>query len=886
MSSYAIAGVVCLALLTAAPGAHALTLHVAPGGDDAAAGTADAPLASLDGARDRIRELKAADGSLAEPVEVLIAGGEYRLRRPFTLGPEDAGSEAAPITYAAAPGARPVFSGGTRIVGWQDAGNGLLAAQVSGVAEGERYFRQLFVNGQRRQRARTPNRGYLQLEALINPFDRSDEANRTGFRFREGDLSGDWRNPTDVEVVKMFSWSTTRMPVAEIDDEQGVLRFSGRTGTDPRLIDWAGNRYYVENVFEGLDQPGEWYLDRPSGTLYYKPMRGETPTTIEAFAPTIEHLVEFYGDADAPVHHVTLRDLTFEHASWPMPEGGWTERQAQATMETAAVHGRFAEDCALEDCELRHVGAHGVWLERGCRNNRIERCHVWDVGAGGVYLGWTQVEPEASGNVVDNCFIHHLTEVHGGAIGVWIGQSSFNRVTHNEIADMNYTGISVGWKWHYGPSLAHDNLIEDNYVHHCGHLVLSDMGGIYTLGESQGTVIRHNLFEDIWCYPAYSHASGIYFDQGTTDLLVENNIVIGTTDSGFICHYGKDSIVRNNIFAYAGKFGLSLGKPEEHRSFIFERNIIYQDHPNMAGRRVTENEDVDSNLYWCTTGEEPVFCGLSLEAWREQGHDADAIFEDPRFRDPEHGDFTLAADSPALRIGFEPVSMDGIGLYGDRNWVDLPARFERQLDDPLPEAALPARISDNFDTWFGVPQPLGGQPLRAAVHTEDHPELIAISDEAAASGTQSLRVEDIEGLERSWNPHFYYRPGYTKGVGRCEFAIRIDEATGFYHEWRGASSAYKVGPTLQINHGELTVAGIEPLALPVGEWVRIEVEAPLGDAAGTWTLTVTMPDGTRHEFTDLACGSAEWRELWWIGFVSDATVPAVFYIDDLEIGME
>ncbi|MBD3291926.1 MAG: hypothetical protein GF393_03315, partial [Armatimonadia bacterium] len=566
MNAYTIFSMICLVAVMAAPHADALTLHVAPGGDDAAAGSADAPLASLQGARDRIREVK--QTGPAESATVVVADGRYRMSRPFTLEPEDSGTEAAPVVYRAADDASPVFSGGTRIRGWQEAGDGLWTAQVSGVAEGERYFRQLWVNGERRQRARIPNRGYLQLAGLINPFDRSDEANRTAFRFHEGDLSGDWRNPGDMEVVKMFSWSTTRLPVAEIDDEANIIRFNGHTGTDPRLFDWAGNRYYIEHVFEGLDQPGEWYLDRDTGTLYYKPIPGEQPDEIEAYVPAIEHLVEFYGregaegEAHEPVSNITLRGLTFEHSSWPMPERGWTERQAQATMESAAVHGRFAENCVLEDCEVRHVGAHGVWLERGCNDNRLERCHVWDVGAGGVYLGWTRLEPEAGGNIVNNCFIHHLTEVHGGAIGVWIGQSSYNQVTHNEIADMNYTGISVGWRWHYGPSLAHDNLIEDNYVHHCGHRVLSDMGGIYTLGESQGTVIRHNLFRDIWCYPGYSHASGIYFDQGTTDLLVENNIVDGCTGSGFIVHYGKDSIVRNNIFAFGKKFGFSLSKPE------------------------------------------------------------------------------------------------------------------------------------------------------------------------------------------------------------------------------------------------------------------------------------------------------------------------------------
>ncbi len=893
LPAFVASGLAMLVATSPAMSADVLRLYVSPDGDDGWSGRlarpnadrTDGPLASLEGARDAIRALKA-DGELSAPVEVLIRGGEYVLLRGFVLEPQDSGAEDAPITYAAMPGERPVFSGGRRVVGWRDGPGELWTAHISAVAAGERYPRQLFVNGRRATRARIPDVGYLQLGGLINPYDRADERNRSAFRFRPGDLSGAWRNPTDIEIVKMFSWSTTRLPIAEIDDAAGIAHLGGSTGPDPRLIDWAGGRYYVENVFEGLDSPGEWYLDRPTGTLFYRPHPGETLDGIDAVMPLVERLVEFRGDAEAGemVRHITLRGLTFEHASWPMPEGGWHERQAQAAMETAAIYGRGAEHCTLEDVEVRHVGAHGVWLERGCSHNRMERCHVWDVGAGGVYLGATGA-PEDGYNVVHNCFIHHCTEVHGGAIGVWIGKSSHNEITRNEIADMNYTGISVGWFWHYGPSSAHDNLIADNHVHHCGHRVLSDMGGIYTLGESQGTVIRHNLFHDLWCYPAYSHASGIYLDQGSTDLLIENNIVYNCTDSGFIVHYGKDSIVRNNIFAFGGRFGFSLSRPEEHRSFTFERNIVYCDHPFMAGRRVTENEEVDSNLYWCTTGEEPLFCGMSLEEWRAAGHDRNSIVEDPGFRDPEHGDFTLAADSPAMRIGFEPILTEGIGLYGDPAWVSLPGRFEHQPDDPLPPEPEPLTISEDFETlpMTGEPAPPGGHPLHASVHTEDRPELVGISDEQAASGRQSLRVQDVGDLEKEYNPHFYYRPNYTEGVALCSFDIRVDAATVFYHEWRDAANPYLVGPSLHIRDGLLSAKGLEPVELPTDAWVHIEVTAPLGERAGTWRLAVTLPDGTEHRFDDLAVLSPGWRELRWLGFVSNGVEPAVWYIDNIEV---
>jgi len=876
--------------------AGAVVLYVSPDGNDAWSGRldepnadrTDGPLASLEGARDAISALKA-DGELTSPIEVLVRGGEYVLARGFVLEAQDSGTEGAPITYAAMPGERPVFSGGRRVVGWREGPDGRWTAQVSAVGAGARYPRQLFVNGRRATRARIPDVGYLQLGGLVNPYDRSDERNRSAFRFRAGDLSGSWRNPTDIEIVKMFSWSTTRLPVAEIDDAAGIAHLDGSTGPDPRLIDWAGGRYYVENVLEGLDRPGEWYLDRPTGTLSYMPRPGESIDEVEAVMPLVERLVEFAGDAEAGeiVHHITLRGLTFEHASWPMPATGWNERQAQSSMETAAIYGRGAENCVLEDVEVRHVGAHGVWLERGCRHNRMERCHVWDVGAGGVYLGATTQTPEASHNVVHNCYIHHCTEAHGGAIGVWIGRSSYNEVTRCEIADTNYSGMSVGWSWGYADSTAHHNIIADNHIHHCGHRALSDMGGIYTLGVAPGTELRHNLIHDIWCYPGYSHASGIYLDEGSTGLLVENNIVYRCTSNGFLLHYGRESTIRNNILAYSERNGVHRARVEEHTSFFFEGNIVYSEHPFVLGGRWDDAEHyvMDRNLYW-STGEAPVsFAGRSFEEWQAMGNDQHSLIANPEFRDPEHGDFTLAEDSPAERIGFEPISMEGIGLYGDPAWVGLPDRFEHQPDDPLPPAAEPLTISEDFETLplTGEPAPLGGHPLQAVVNTEDRPELVGISDEQAATGRQSLRVQDVGDLAREFNPHFYYRPNYTEGVALCSFDIRVDAATVFYHEWRDAAAPYLVGPSLRIEHGVLSAQGIEPIDLPVDAWVHIEVTAPLGKRAGTWQLTVTLPDGSERHCDGLAVGSPGWRELRWLGFVSNGCEPAVWYIDNIKV---
>lgn len=871
-----------------------LRLYVAVDGDDAWSGrlpepnadATDGPKASLAGARDAIRALRA-DGAVDAPVEVLIREGEYRLRGTFRLQPQDSGSAEAPVTYAAYPGERPVFSGGRRITRWEEGEDGLWTAHISAVEDGSWYFRQLWVNGRRAQRARIPNRGYLHLEGLIKPYDRDDERNRRGFRFREGDLSGEWTNIEDIEVVKMFSWSTTRLPVASIDDERNVVTFTGETGGHPRLFTWAGDRYYVDHVFEGLDQPGEWYLNRETGTLYYHPRPGERIEDIEAVAPATERLVELAGDVEAgeAVHHVHLRGLAFEHSTWPMPETGWRERQAQTSMVTAGVFAEVAEDCVFEDCEFRHIGAHGVWLYTDCQRNSIERCHVWDCGAGGVYLG-AMGDQTAGHNVVHNCFIHHLTEAHGGAIGVWIGRSSFNEVSRCDIGDTNYTGVSVGWSWGYAESSANNNIIAHNHIHHCGHRALSDMGGIYTLGVSPGTELRHNRIHDIWCNPEYSHGSGIYPDEGSSEIVIENNIVYRCTSNGFLLHYGRDLQVHNNIFAFAQRDGVRPGREDEHTSFFFERNIVLSEHPDVLGGRWTNrNYVIDRNLYWCTTGEPVTFNGRSLQQWQEMGNDEHSLIARPEFRAPHEGDFTLAEDSPALQIGFEPIDQEGIGLYGDPAWVDLPRQFEHQPDDPLPPEPEPLEVSTDFETVPGSdePAPLGGHPVEASVHTEEHPELVGITDETAASGTRSLKITDSPELEQEYNPHMYYRPHYDDGVARCSFDLRIEERSALYHEWREYTGPYTVGPSLTVRQGVLLVGDEELLQLPIEEWVHVEVTAKLGAERGTWRLAVTLPGEQPRVFDDLPNGSTQFTKLDWVGFVSSATEETAFYLDNIEI---
>jgi len=655
----------------------------------------------------------------------------------------------------------------------------------------------------------------------------------------------------------------------------------------------------VENVRAALDRPGEWYLDRKAGRLYLYPMPGEDMRRAEVVAPRLTRLVELRGDPDAGryVARVTFKGLTFSHEDWILEPQGHSDPQAVVTAP-AAVMADGARDCLMERCEISHVGDYALWLRRGCKRNRIVRCRLKDMGVGGIRIGEANMaakdEAESSENVVDNCHIYDGGHVYPAGVGIWIAQSSRNRLSHNEIHDLYYTGISVGWNWDDAPNRCHHNVIEFNHVHHVMKGMLSDGGAIYTLGVSPGSVIRNNLFHDIWPYHSPPFGWGIYLDATCSGYLVENNVVYNTLSGGLMYNNGgHEHVIRNNIFAFSGN--QMLWPSWERRPNTFLNNLIYMTQGDLfisfaertLRERLAANEPPgqwDRNLYWHTQGPEKIrFFGMDFSDWRKLGLDGHSRIADPQFVNAAARDFRLKGTSPALKMGFRPIDTRRVGLYGEAAWLDEARRIRhpRTVMPASPPPPRPTQTDDSFERTA-----VGARPEGAVVSGEEKGASIRITDEQAAGGRHSLKFTDVKGLEPAWQPHLFYEPHFTDGLVRHSFDLRLETGALLFTEWRDATPYPQcIGPSVTFDgEGHVTVGDRRIATVPVRQWLHVEIEALLGkNTPETFSLILALPGQAPQIFKGLPFAGSRCRELHWLGFVSNATEDSVFYVDNIRI---
>jgi len=873
--------------------ARNIVLYVSPSGNDSWSGTTDVPsgndgpLASLNGAKNAARKIRSA----GDTVKVLFESGRYEISRPVVFSAEDSGSTNAQIIYQAAPGAKPVISGARRITGFKVRTDGLWEAQIPGVRESRWYFEQLWVNGHRATRARTPNSGYLRMEGLagteVDASGQTVDLSQKAFIAGNADvkplLGLSATELADVQVTTYSAWETARHRIIGINPDSRLVKLGNSAIWQFPMGNIGNPRYQLENYREALDAPGEWFLSR-DGILLYKPSKGEKADTAQVYAPVAEDFLVFAGDATAKkfVENISFKGLTFEHSQYLLPPTGHADPQAEVTID-ATITVNNARNLLFEDCSILHTGKYAFWFKKGSRDCTVSKCLLEDMGAGGIKIG----EFEYTDNddllvkhiTVDNNIIRGGGKVQTAGIGVIIGHSPDNIVTHNEISDLLYTAVSVGWSWGYGKSNAVNNKIDFNHLHHIGYGVLSDMGAVYTLGISPGTTVSNNLVHDVTSH-VYG-GWGLYNDEGSTHITLENNLIYNCNTGGYHQHYGEENHFTNNIIAYCGDAQIIRSRREEHISFIFDHNIVIFEGQPVGGNWV-DNVKIDNNIYWNTATKDFLFWNMSFDAWKAKGYDVHSLIVDPMFVNPAKNDYRLKSDSPASKIGFKQFDYTRAGVYGSSKWKALAKnyKYEAPYEQKLPPAAK--TISEDFEKTQ-----VGAYPVHFGTKLQEGKgDNIVVTDETAASGKHSLKFIDKAGLSQAFYPFIDYRVSREDNrIITCDFDVRVDQGGVFWHEWRDWTlNPYRTGPTLKITNGKLLINDQPSADVPTGTWAHIKVSCGMGNKAnGTWDLQLTLPGQQPQMFKAIKMPAPGIKQLTFIGFISNATEDSVLYIDNVKL---
>jgi len=682
---------IATALAACALAAGAAEFHVELKGDDANPGTAQKPFATVERAVDALRGVRKAS---AEPVAIRIGAGRHELARSIRLSASDT---TGPVVFEGAGQGKTILSGGRVVSGWRIGEDGRSwVARLPDVSNGVWRIEQLWVNGRRALRPSLP-RGDWFYAAGRAPGATNSLPDR--FTAEAGDISDEWLDITNgVELIAAHGWNITRTRIKSYDPVTREVRLAAGRGGYMRDFN-AKSAYRLENVKAAFTEPGEWYCDHAAGTLSYMPRLWEMPKDVEVVAPRLSCLFEIKGEGTKRACGVALRGLTLAYVGEPLAGGGTTYHQTSVEAGSAVTVER-AERVVVERCAVRHTGGWAVKFGEGCADCAVRDSELFDLGAGGVAIGSKNVRRGAQGWThgcrVERCLIAGYGRVQPGATGVAILLSGGNTVARNTIRDGYYSGVSVGYAWGWGNDAAGGNVVEGNHIYDIGRYFLSDLAGIYTLGEQPGSVLRGNLIHDVTRGKYGAH--GIYFDDGSASLVVSNNVVTRASEGAVkIGGRTKNILIANNIFLF-GKSYMVWPCRDSEPAFgnRMERNVVQWDEEcaKIFGDKPSDRMSFASNTWWQAawpesiwftkgggTNEVELFDETKPARWKTwrrvktPSADAAAWFArapgdqiiDPRIGAPYGSVKNLRVwpDSPAVDRGFVPFCLDGaVGRLG------------------------------------------------------------------------------------------------------------------------------------------------------------------------------------------------------------------------------
>ncbi len=558
----------------------AADIFVSRKGSDLNGGTKEKPFATLHAALRKARDLRRLnDPSISRGIQIFIDGGVYQLSEPILVYPEDSGTKESPTTIMAVPKANVVFSGGKQIKNWKKVNHvitGLPSKAIGAVwvadiaSEDGRGLetRQLWINGQKAIRARDYNND-LMGRILSWDFEKQTCKIPLTKNFKASNFLG-----VEMLIHQWWAIANLRVKSAKILGNAVELSFmqpesriqSEHPWPAPWLSKETGNSaYYLSNSIQFLDQPGEWYQDLKAEKIYYWPKPNEQMTLVDAVVPCLETLLKVEGTIDRPVRYVSFKGINFQHSTWlrpsqhghvphqagmymidayklevpGTPDKSNLENQAWVGRPGAAVEVSYADYTSFDSCRFEHLASTGLDYKKGTHFNRIRGNLFKDIGGSGILVGQFSDETTevhlpylpsdkrevCSDETISNNLVTDVTNEDWGAVGIGAGYVSGLKVLNNEVNEVSYTGISIGWGWTKTENVMKNNLVSGNKIHHYGKRMY-DVAGIYTLSAQPSSSITNNYISDIYDAP-YAHLPHhwfyIYTDEGSSEIAITNN---------------------------------------------------------------------------------------------------------------------------------------------------------------------------------------------------------------------------------------------------------------------------------------------------------------------------------------------------------------------------
>ncbi len=695
----------------AAASARAGEFYVAPAGDDANPGTKDRPFATITRARDAVRQAKL-KLKVSEPMNVFVRGGTYYLKQPLVFGPKDSGTAEAPVTYTAHENEKVVLSGGRVVTGWKTYRDKIRQCDLKALGLDKADFKQLFHNGRRQPLARVPNFDpeHPRTGGFFYVFEGGLKDSKRLLKYDPArfDPSG-WARPTlaRVAVYSYHNWTNNTISIAKIDRQKHIITLAA----DASYQLMRDTRFYVQNVFEELDAPGEWYLDRESATLYFRPP-DDKPADGSVVVPVLDGVIQIKGtSADSGrVEHLRI--------------AGFAIRACRAT----AVRIEAARHCTIAKCIITNTGADGIAVAG--RSSKIRL-----VGNDLAHIGSVGIRAAGQDILVSNNHLHDVGDIDNHFNHAIRISGKSNVASHNLIHDVPAWGIVFH---------GHGNIMEYNDIHHFG-LSTNLAGGIYAYAlknpETVGdTTIRFNKITDATGYGMIGPGQwrrnpgwALWLDDMISNTTIFGNIMVRNMLGGVQLHGGKNNVFENNIMGAGLPSTMNHIRPgAEPCNNKIARNIIYysnvyprlllrygwtvkgftKSETNIAATPVflcgwssvktavsasdhnlffpIRGKNVDALLYF--RGADASFRGPWADApvadrvawWRKQGFEAHSITADPLFVDAANDDYRLKPESPALKLGFKPIPADRIGLFDSPDRASWPVADHRNIQREKP----------------------------------------------------------------------------------------------------------------------------------------------------------------------------------------------------------